>query len=68
MARGDVVEYTIRVYNEGSIDGYANKIVDKLPAELEFLPENETNIQYGWQVSEDGRTVTTDYLLSLIHI
>ena len=62
MARGDVVEYTIRVYNEGSIDGYANKIVDKLPAELEFLSENETNIQYGWQVSEDGRTVTTDYL------
>ena len=62
MARGDVVEYTIRVYNEGSIDGYANKIVDKLPAELEFLPENETNIQYGWQISEDGRTVTTDYL------
>ena len=62
MARGDVVEYTIRVYNEGSIDGYANQIVDKLPAELEFLPEHETNIQYGWQVSEDGRTVTTDYL------
>ena len=62
MARGDVVEYTIRVYNEGSIDGYANQIVDKLPEELEFLPEHETNIQYGWQVSEDGRTVTTDYL------
>ena len=62
MARGDVVEYIIRVYNEGSIDGYANKIVDKLPAELEFLPDNETNKQYGWQVSEDGRTVTTDYL------
>ena len=62
MARGDVVEYTIRVYNEGSIDGYANKIVDKLPAELEFLPEHETNIKYGWTVSEDGRTVTTDYL------
>ena len=62
MARGDVVEYTIRVYNEGSIDGYANKIVDKLPAEQEFLPEHETNIKYGWTVSEDGRTVTTDYL------
>ena len=62
MARGDVVEYTIRVYNEGSIDGYANQIVDKLPEELEFLPEHETNIQYEWQVSEDGRTVTTDYL------
>ena len=62
MARGDVVEYTIRVYNEGSIDGYANQIVDKLPEELEFLPEHETNIEYGWTVSEDGRTVTTDYL------
>ena len=62
MARGDVVEYTIRVYNEGSIDGYVNQIVDKLPEELEFLPEHETNIQYGWQLSEDGRTVTTDYL------
>ena len=62
MSRGDVIEYTIRVYNEGSIDGYANEIVDKLPAELEFLPEDETNIEYRWQVSEDGRTVTTDYL------
>ena len=62
MARGDIVEYTIRVYNEGSIDGYANQIVDKLPEKLEFLPEHETNIKYGWTVSEDGRTVTTDYL------
>ena len=62
MARGDIVEYPIRVYNEGSIAVYANQIVDKLPEELEFLPENETNIQYGWQVSEDGKTVTTDYL------
>ena len=62
MSRGDIIEYTIRVYNEGSIDGYANEIVDKLPAELEFLPEDETNIEYRWKVSEDGRTVTTDYL------
>ena len=62
MARGDIVEYTIRVYNEGSIDGYVNEIVDKLPEELEFLPDNETNIEYKWQVSEDGRTVKTEYL------
>ena len=62
MNRGDIVIYTIRVYNEGSIDGYANKIVDKLPAELEFLPDHEINTEYEWQVSEDGRTVTTDYL------
>ena len=62
MAIGDVVIYTIRVYNEGSMDGYANEITDYLPEELEFLPNNEINQEYEWQVSEDGRTVTTDYL------
>jgi len=62
MARGDVVEYTIRVYNEGSMDGYANEITDYLPEELEFLPDHEINQEYEWQVSSDGRHVTTDYL------
>ena len=62
MQRGDVVIYTIRVYNEGSMDGYANEITDKLPEELEFLPDNEINKEYEWKVSSDGRTVTTDYL------
>ncbi len=62
MQIGDVVIYTIRVYNEGLLDGYANEITDYLPEELEFLPEHEINVQYEWQVSEDGRTVTTDYL------
>ena len=60
--RGDTIEYTIRVYNEGSIDGYVEQIVDKLPPELEFLTNNETNKEYEWQISEDGRTVTTNYL------
>ena len=62
MQRGDVVIYTIRVYNEGSMDGYANEVTDKLPEELEFLPDNEINQEYEWKVSSDGRTVTTDYL------
>ena len=62
MTIGDVVIYTIRVYNEGVVDGYANRITDYLPEELEFLPDHEINIQYEWEVSEDGRTVTTDYL------
>lgn len=34
MQRGDIVIYTIRVYNEGSMDGYANEITDYLPEEL----------------------------------
>ena len=62
IKRGDTVTYTIRVYNEGDIDGYAKRITDYLPAELEFLPDDELNQEYGWQVSEDGRTVTTEYL------
>ena len=33
MQRGDIIIYTIRVYNEGSKDGYANEITDYLPEE-----------------------------------
>ena len=62
MQRGDIVIYTIRLYNEGSMDGYANEITDYLPEELEFLPDHEINQEYEWQVSSDGRHVTTDYL------
>ena len=62
MQRGDIVIYTIRVYNEGSMDGYANEITDYLPEELEFLPDHEINQEYEWQVSSDGRHVTTNYL------
>ncbi len=64
VKRNSVVIYTIRVYNEGDISGYAEEITDYLPEGLEFLPEHEINIQYEWQVSEDGRVVTTDYLSS----
>ena len=64
VRRNSVVIYTIRVYNESRIDGYAEEITDYLPAELEYLPDHEINIQYEWKISEDGRIVTTDYLSS----
>ena len=54
----DVVVYMIRVYNEGDIDGYAAEIKDHLPPYLEYV-EGEYNKENGWEVSEDGRTVTT---------
>ena len=57
----DIVVYMLRVYNEGDIDGYAAEIKDHLPPYLEFV-NDEFNKQYGWEVSEDGRTVTTKYL------
>ena len=61
VKKNDIVVYMIRVYNEGEIDGYAAEIKDHLPEYLEFV-DGEYNEQYGWTVSEDGRTVTTTYL------
>ena len=51
----------LRVYNEGTLDGYASEIKDHLPSYLKF-DEGDFNSKYGWKVSEDGRTVTTSYL------
>ena len=62
VKRNDIIVYTIRVYNEAELDGYANEITDYLPEELEFLPDNEINKKYEWTIEEDGRTVKTDYL------
>ena len=62
VAKNDIITYTIRVYNEGQLDGYAEEVTDFLPKELEFLPDNAINQKYEWELSEDGRTVTTDYL------
>ncbi len=63
VQRNDMVVYMLRVYNEGDIDGYAAEIKDHLPPHLEFV-DSEFNEKYGWEVSEDGRTVTTKYLSS----
>lgn len=60
VSNGDIITYTIRVYNEGQLDGYATKITDHLPKQLEFIVDDALNAKYGWQVSSDGRTVTTD--------
>jgi uncharacterized repeat protein (TIGR01451 family) len=60
VAREDIVTYTIRVYNEGEVDGYVKEITDHLPEQLEFIVNDELNVRYGWKVSEDGRTITTD--------
>ena len=62
VANNDIVVYTIRVYNEGKIDGYAKEISDDIPIGLSYLPEHEINKKYEWVLSEDGKTVSTDYL------
>ena len=72
VVTGDIVTYTIRVYNEGDIDGYAQLVSDDIPDGLKFLPENETNVKYRWvmydkdgketEKVEEAEKITTDYL------
>ena len=67
-----MVTYTIRVFNEGEVAGYAKEITDDIPAGLEFLPENEVNKTMRWKmIDEEGKEttdvtkavkITTDYL------
>lgn len=61
---GDLVTYTIRVYNEGQLDGYAGEIKDYLPSNLEFISGTVDGVDYKWNTGTvNGRTViTTDYL------
>ena len=51
--------YTIKITNEGEIEGYATEITDYIPEGLEFYEED--NEEYNWKTGEDGK-ITTDYL------
>ena len=72
VVTNNIVTYTIRVYNEGEINGYASKVSDDIPDGLEYLPDNELNKEYRWVMyDEDGNEtddvskairITTDYL------
>ena len=60
LATGDTVIYTIRVYNEGEADGYAEEITDDVPEGLEFLPDNEINKEYRWVMLDENEEEVTD--------
>ena len=57
---GDTVIYTLRIYNEGDIAGYAEEVKDDIPEGLEFLPESTTNINYRWVMYDGAGEVTED--------
>ena len=60
---GDKVIYTIRIYNEGEVDGYATEITDYLPDGLKLAENSTINNTYGWtNPSGDGKTIVTSYL------
>ena len=48
---GKKVVYKIRVFNEGSIDGYVKELRDDLPEGLRFVPieDSQINRENGWQ-------------------
>lgn len=48
VKNGSKVEYTIRVYNEGSEDEYAYEVSDDIPNGLVFEADDATNKAYGW--------------------
>ena len=56
----DVVTYNIRVYNEGTVAGFAEEVEDDIPEGLVFLPDNETNKAYGWVMLDDDKQETND--------
>lgn len=64
VAVGDIVIYTLRIYNEGEIDGYASKVTDYLPPQLEFVTDDEENFnaKYGWIIDSSLRKASTSYL------
>ena len=69
---GDVVTYTIRVYNEGEVDGYVSLIKDEIPEGLQYITNDAINTTYGWKMLDangketsdvsKAKYVTTDYL------
>ena len=60
VANNDVIIYTIRVYNEGELSGYAEEIADDIPTGLVYLPEHEINKEYGWELFDKSGKKTTD--------
>ena len=62
VANSQVVTYTIRVYNEGAIPGYAEEVRDDIPEGLQYLPDHATNKKYEWKMyyEEEGELVETN--------
>ena len=65
LNQGSIVTYKIAIFNEGTTGAYAEEVTDFLPKGLEFIEDNQTNIDNGWVATknEDGTTTvrTTKY-------
>lgn len=61
---GDIVTYTLEVFNEGTVSGYASLIKDDIPEGLEFVTYTEgdgsTNDIYRWKMVDENDNEVTD--------
>lgn len=60
VKQGDIVTFTLRIYNEGEVDGYATKIADYIPEGLGYLMNYKTNTDNFWVPVADHTTKTID--------
>lgn len=58
-----LVEYSIKVTNEGEISGYANEIADYIPENFEFKSE----INKAWYQSQNGKVCTQELSNQIIN-
>ena len=58
-----VIEYIIKVTNEGNIPGYATSIIDYKPADLEF----NSSLNTEWYIGNDGNIYTTQLEKTIIN-
>ena len=58
-----VIEYKIKVTNEGAVSGYAKKIADYIPAELKFNSE----LNKDWYQGENGAIYSSSLANTLIN-
>ena len=76
VQQGNIVTYTIRIYNEGPHDAFASLVKDDIPDGVEFVKYTEgdgsVNDVYGWKLvdaynnvvdnADDAKFIVTDYL------
>ncbi|MBP3708437.1 MAG: isopeptide-forming domain-containing fimbrial protein [Clostridia bacterium] len=64
VQQGNIVTYTIRIYNEGPEDAYASIVKDDIPDGVEFVQYTEgdgsVNDEYRWKLVDDKDNEVTD--------
>jgi len=55
-----LITLSIRVYNEGTQDGYAIQIGNDIPEGLEYVVDDETNQMYRWKMHDGSGNETED--------